>query len=700
MRSRRLVLIAVLVTGTIRVAAQDAPQAGTPQDRSFDAGGRLFSVAGNEAYAQRYRDLRGGPFLENFLYNRNGDDWLFTANATHVGYRDQQYEARFNRFGKMKAWFEWNQIPLFYSVETATPYTVESAGVLRIDDAAQQQAALTAVAARAGRFDLRQRRDIGRLGMSATPTRNLDLSVNVSATMREGQMPWAGTFGFNNAVELPVPIDHRTTDLNAAAEWGNDRGSLRLQYDGSWFNNSVQTLVWDNPLRITDSPTLGSAQGRMALWPDNTLNAIGLTGTARLPARSRVTGYVSVGEWTQNEPLLPFTINSAIAPIPLDRPTARTEAEVTGAYFTFTSRPADRLWLSARFRRYDFDNQTPEFHVTSSVAYDQTLQASLLGGTEAFGYIRNWLDADASYELTRFTAVRVGYGLEDVERTFRLFEDTTEHVVRASIDSTGNNYVTVRGVYEHGSRAGTGLDEEVLDDIGEQVSPRQFDISDRTRDRFSAIVQATPIAQLGINGTIGLGKDNRPDAYFGLQEAQGRFYTLGVDVVPRDAVSAGVTWGFEKYTSLQRSRQANPGVQFDDPTRDWSTDAAERVHYVNANADVLRVIPRTDVAFAYDFNRSRSRYLYLLPPSTTLVTPQQLPAVVNELQRATVDVKYYLATHVAVGIAYWFDKYTVDDFAHGRDTITRIDMPSTLLLGNVWLPYTAHTVWARLSYFW
>ena len=701
MHTRRLTLIGVfLLTLAVQAYAQAPTQADAPAIGSFDFGGRLFTVDGDEARAQRYRDLRDGGFLENFRYNRDTNDWLFVARATHVGYRDQQYEARFTQFGKVKAWFEWNQIPLFYSVDARTPYTEASAGVLRSDDAAQQVGALAAIAPLARAFDLRVRRDTARFGLVATPRRDLDLTVNIASARRDGQMPWSGTFGFSNAVEVPAPLDQRTTDMNAAAEWGSDRGSVRLQYDGSWFNNDVQTLVWDNPLRLTDSPTAGSSQGRMALWPNSTLNAVSLTGTARLPGRSRVTGYISIGAWNQNEDLLPFTINAAIPAIPLERTTADANADVTALNFTFTSRPVNRLWFNVRYRQYDFDNQTPEFLVTDSVAYDQSLQPLLLEGTQPFGYIRHWFDADASFDLTSFAALRVGYGLEDVERTFRLAEHTTEHMFRTSIDSTGNNYVTVRGVYEHGTRTGRGLDEEVLDEIGEQISLRQFDISDRNRDRVSAIVQVTPIAEVGINGTIGVGRDERPDALFGLQEAQTRFYSVGFDVTPNNAVSGGFTWGFDKYTSLQRSRQANPGPQFDDPTRDWSTDAADRVHYVAANLGVIKAIPNTDVQFGYDFNRSRGRYLYVLPANSTLATPQQLPEVLNELHRATVDVKYFFARHLAAGVVYWFDKYTVDDFALGPQTISRVDMPSTLLLGYVWRPYTASTVWARLSYFW
>lgn len=702
MRLRLLAVTgALLLAGPFPAAAQGTSVGNAPMAGSFDIGGRVFSPDGDEARVQRYRDLRDGGFLENFRYNRDTGNWLFEARFDQVGYRDQRYEANFNRFGKFKTWFVWDQIPLFYSRDTRTLYTEASPGVLRLDDAVQNGTTPVAVAAPLARqFDLRQRRDTARFGFSAAPRKNLDLTFNVQTAHRDGRQPWSGTFGFGNTVEVTAPLDHRTTDMNAAAEWGNDRGSVRVQYDGSWFNNSVQTLIWDNPLVATDTLTGGSSQGRTALWPSSTLNAVSVTGSRTLPARSRATAYVSVGAWNQDEALLPFTINSAIPAIPLARTTAQANADVTAVNLNFTSRPADRVWFNARYRRYDFDNQTPHLNVTSSVVYDQNLSTSLTGGTEPFGYIRDWVDVDASYDVTSFAALRLGYGLEKVERTFRYLEHTTEHSIRASVDSTRNNYVSVRGVYEHSKRTGSGLDEEVLDDIGEQISLRQFDISDRDRDRVYTIVQVTPTGMFGINGTIGAGRDKRPDAYFGLREAQTRFYTIGFDVTPTNAVSGGFVWGFDKYISLQRSRQASPGVQFNDPTRDWSTDAADRVHYVDASLDLVKAIPKTDVHFAYDFNRSRSRYLYVLPANTTLATPQPLPVVLNELHRATVDAKYFFATHLAAGLAYWFDKYKVDDFALGAQTITRINMPSALLLGNVWRPYTGHTVWARLSYLW
>ena len=39
----------------------------------------------------------------------------------------------------------------------------------------------------------------------------------------------------------------------------------------------------------------------------------------------------------------------------------------------------------------------------------------------------------------------------------------------------------------------------------------------------------------------------------------------------------------------------------------------------------------------------------------------QLPTVVNEFQRATVDGRYALTSHLAAGGVYWYDSYRVND---------------------------------------
>ena len=125
---------------------------------------------------------------------------------------------------------------------------------------------------------------------------------------------------------------------------------------------------------------------------------------------------------------------------------------------------------------------------------------------------------------------------------------------------------------------------------------------------------------------------------------------IGFDYIPSDVVSVGASYQYETYSALQKSRQANPGVQFDDPTRDWTTDSGDHTHTLTASADLLKLWPKTDVRFAYDFVHGNSTYVYGLTPDTTLPPVSQLPAVNNTRNRLTADARYMVTAHLGVGL--------------------------------------------------
>jgi MtrB/PioB family decaheme-associated outer membrane protein len=473
---------------------------------------------------------------------------------------------------------------------------------------------------------------------------------------------------------------------------------VRVAYDGSWFANADETLIWDNPLRLTDVID-GPSQGRMALWPDSTAHTVSAAGSVSLPYRSRAFAYVSVGSWMQDADLLPHTINTAIAPIPLARDTAEADARIVAMTYRFTSRPTPDLWVSAQYRLYDFDNSTPQFPLDQYVSYDSHASTSSTGGSQPFGYTRHFFDVDASYTPWRYAALRAGYGQEKDNRTFRSFETTTDRVVRFSVDSTGISWGSVRVQYDYSKRVGEGLDEQVLDDIGEQTSLRQFDISDRTRNRLSVIAQASPTAMIGLNGSVSIGIDDRPDDQFGMLKGDFHAYTIGLDVTPREGMSGSLTYGFEETTTQQKSRQANPGVQFDDPTRDWWTDMDQDVHTVGLHLDFLANM-RTGLSVGYDYVGSRSEYLYTLAPVTTLATPEQLRPVWNIFQIGTFDIRYTLRRQLVLGLGYRYEHYHVEDFAFGAPTLDTPLIPAYLNLMNQWRPYNTHSGYLRLMYSW
>ena len=730
MRTTFLLTAAFLLGLSGTALAQDPPSLPSPTDPvmigrgemsgrwygTIDFGARGSTVDGDVARFQRYRDLRSGVYANGGLAGRRTQDWTFEAQAWNVGYRDQRYQLDVQRVGRLTGTFLWDQIPLYISGDTATLYTETQPGVFRLEDSMQQtiqsgQATLHAYEDQAVRFDLRTMRKIGQADVMFNATPTSDVMLHFKSTTRDGSIPFGGTFGFSNAVEIPAPLSFRTTDFRTSYEWSNSRGLFRVGWDGSAFDSELDSIVWENPLRFGPDAAGAPSQGRMASWPDNTLNYLHGTGSVALPMRGRLTGYLAFGRATSNEDLLPFTINTAIAPPPLDRPTAEAESQMAIANFTFAMRPAPRLSLTARYRYSDADVQTPEFDRSlGSVSYDTNLQASA-DASRYHSVTRSTFDADAAFDVARYTQVKVGYSNLGSDYTHRIWESTSENVFRVSADVTGNPLFGVRALYENRERSGDNFQAEELEHVGELPGMRHFDIADRNRDRFTLIFNAIPGGAFGLTASAGIGRDEYTASDHGLQYFDSDQYSIGASFAPDDRYNLFASYGWENYESQQRSRNASSTTDQANPARDWTTDYTGKVNFFEASLDINNVIDRTIIRLVGDWNKSNDTYLYGLVTGSPLAVPEQLPPVKNELLRAEIDVSYELARHLRLGVAYWFEDYHVEDFALGPETISGLSFPpvqegeqapttNALLLGYTYRPYTAHVGFVRLTYGW
>lgn len=738
MRNRLCALVCALVAGAAATVAGQAtqPVPSAPREvaaagftgRMFgrvDFGGRFTGIDGDRARYQRYRDLRDGPFAGDVALARRAEAWTFSASADHVGYRDQRYFADYRQVGRLHVSFLWDQIPLFISRDTRTVYTELQPGIFRLDDVLQanNEARLTTIrdyVDQAALFDTRTSRDIGALEVTLNATRALDVKLALTTTRRSGAIPYGAPFGFNNLVELPAPIDQRTTDARTSLEWANARGLISVGWDGSWFDNRIETLIWDNPLKITDAPAYataysdgrGPSQGRLALWPSNTQQYVHATGSIATAWRGRATAYVAVGEARQNADLLPHTINAQIPVIPLDRPTAEAEVRNTMVNLQYTARPLRQVGVVARYRYADVDNRTPHFETFGRVRFDGALDdAATAPDPEPYSVTRRTFDVDGTMNLLPFTSFKLGYGHAVHDRTFRVFEETTEHTVRASVDAIGHRYGSVRALYERASREGGLLDLHVLDAVGEQPGMRHYDVADRDRQRLTLIATATPVAMIGLSASAGVGRDEYPGSEFGLQAYDSNQYSIGLDLIPGDRVGVSVVYAWEDYASLTQSRSAAPGAQFVDPLRNWQTDYDGTVQNVDVTLDVADLAPRTSLRANLNWSDANDVYTYLLVPGSVLPAPSQLDPVVNELLRGELDVSYRLSDRIRVGGAYLYENFNTRDFAFGPLTMSDIALPAirpdfpivptnSLLLGYLYRPYTAHTGVIRLTYLW
>jgi hypothetical protein len=130
-------------------------------------------------------------------------------------------------------------------------------------------------------------------------------------------------------------------------------------------------------------------------------------------------------------------------------------------------------------------------------------------------------------------------------------------------------------------------------------------------------------------------------------------------------------------------------------------------------ADFLNLWQRVDVRVNWDINRSTATYAYItgpvddrtLPEETpgvpsTLPPPSQLPDVISNLDRGTIDLVYNFNKRIGLGFSYWYEKFKVQDWALDAESIGNQVQSNAVLLGYMYTPYTAQTGWVRLIVRW
>lgn len=758
MRNRLMSVTAALLLASATVAmAQSAEQGSARTSGTVDIGFRTSTVTGDEARFERYRDLANGAYT-NISFGKETKKYAFNVGAQNIGYRDQRYALDYAN-SRLTLAASWNSTPLNYCYNCLTPWVESSGNVWTLDAAARtavqnrvpgvigipnnyvtaQQVSIYRGLAKP--FELRQKRDVaaGALTYAATP--DLGLTVGVSSTKRSGYQPFGMAFAFSNANELPLQIDDRTNEVSAAVEWTKPKGMFRAAVEHSVYANEFNAVEWDNPLRITDfnnglvppsgpfdssaySNGNGPARGRLSAWPDSNMTTVSFMGLYKLPHRTTINGSVAVIQMGQDDDLIPWTTNSVINQqvvwnafpnlAQLERPTAEQRVRAVNALMNFTSRPLRHVGFQLKYRHNSHANMSRLFNSTQFVRLDGVAYA---GGSETHPHsvVRDTVDAAVSFSLPAMTTLRVGYGYDNFTRTGRAHNDMRDNALRATLDTVGNQYVSLRVGYEVVTRTGSGFSVHAIEDAAGQPGLRFYDEADRDRSRAHAMVTLTPTDMVSVTASMAYGRDEYggPGLQFGLLDNKNTSYNVGLTFTPSATVTFGANYGRDDYHAFQKSRNSNPAPDpsWTDPNRDWTMTNDEKVNNYDIYVDLLKAITKTDVRIAYTFSDSDNAFMHggpRIPVLSAVIdangfrTFEALPNVTNKWRQLSADIKIEATKKIGVAVAYYYEKFDVTDWATVNLPNTqnpRIDYLGGLTTGYGNRPYKGSTGIFRVLYF-
>jgi hypothetical protein len=465
---------------------------------TIEIGGQTRDTQGDHpAKFQEVRDVPKGFFIQKLQMEFTSADspYFLSLRGFEILQRDQRFSVEGGRVGKYRTQIIWDQIPHFFG--KGQSFLVNTApGLYQVRPSlrAQLQALTTpearippnSVVSNLIRQELqsapitlvRLQRGQALFRQSYQPSDNVELYFQFSWLRNRGTRPMSiGTF-VRRAVpgngladiggawegmgqEFLEPIDQRTTELKLGAQFSGKRWSAGVEYNLSFFRNRIDSVIFENPFRVTDDQGVGAANRyRSVRWqndlpPNNDAHAITFWAKFDLTQQTQVRGLFSLAYWTQNDAFLPWTLNTAIRPTfwdpasPVNNPTDVNELparspnakmrNITQEYALVNRRKNFRF--QAQYRSQSLDNQSSTIVFPGYAAFgDSTWRAA---ATDFYNlpienldwdFRRQNFDAGFRWDVLPQLTWKLDYEWEGWNRKFRDVNRNNDHSIRNRLD--------------------------------------------------------------------------------------------------------------------------------------------------------------------------------------------------------------------------------------------------------------------------
>jgi MtrB/PioB family decaheme-associated outer membrane protein len=755
--------LTALVAGTLLLAALPAaaqePAAentGEPQGFTFTVDPIVFgifesTVDTGSAKWEEYRDMSSGFVIPHLnIEGRGADDRYLDFRATNTSRDDARYNFGYGVLDRWSLAVDYNKIPHHFGNDGRMLWTQTAPGVYQIADPVQlaiqtalekQFAAnkalitfpflnnlLAPYLATGNPVNLALERDRLHTTLGFGSLRGFSWGLDYKHEDRDGNRPYGASFGFSNATELPEVIDYSIDDTELAGAWNTDRAGVRFGYRLSTFKNNVSTMYWDNPFRLTgatdpsaySSPGSGSIGGSGVgfadLWADNKSNVIFADGRTQLGADWYAQGSLSYNTMKQDDPLLPYTLNSSIKGIGFDHATfdatdvnklpvrnADNKVNVTNLSAQAGGHLGKNVDLAFRYRMYDYDNSSKRIEFPGYVRFHAVWE-EIARITVPYGYTKTDMGTELGWNAGKATRLGLSYNRQSWDRTFREIKSSDEDVLKLTFDTHPGSAFNLRASYELGDRSighyspeaaeATFVEAEGVTNI---PTLRKYDEAARKYDQFNVQANFQPNDALSFFFGVTGRDDKYKKSQFGLLEDKILQYNAEVGYAPGEHFNFYLFGHLADRDSLQAARMsgATPSTN---PLDDWTAAMNEKTDTWGLGLTTKASDWTVDISGQYSKSDGKVDFT-AFPGGLPLGTPPR--AVVDipnyediELLALLARVDYQINAHTKAGVGYRWEDYTIDSFLIQG---LRNYLPGTLLLAADNGDYTGSVLMFDLS---
>lgn len=636
-----IILLAILTASfgsAISVSAQPKPatkdKPAETRKKVRKKAGLAESVSGTLEVGTNIRSVKGehpGKFEENrevpkaFFIRKfdvhwaTGDSpWVLNLKGLELGEQDERYSAEARMIGTFRTKVLWDEIPKYYS-DGRTLHLSAGAGLLVVNPEVRARLqAIPDAAVTPGQLGpalglqvrkeiqnsaaviLRLRSDQFLLMQSYHPNKNWEFFIRAQhlrlhgtrpkgtgTFQREGSGPLGDGVWESMGVELPEPVDYGTANLTVGFQYSRPKWRVGFEYNLSRFRDSVTSLTWENPFRVTDSlgvpPAFGIGRNRfvraqLALPPANDYQSFTVHASVDLPHMTQLRGELTWGRGTQNQAFLPYTLNSAmitpnlpagvpgLAGLATPQPSLNGVVHTLNQDYALASKPWKNMTFLVQFRSDKRDNQSPNIRFPAFPSFGDSgerIAVDLYGlplENLPSSYTRKNATATWQWDPNKKLSMELGYNWEIWTRTFRDVPRTNEHSFNGELDYKLMRGVALKSDYLYSRRiAGTYLTqplnfnpviqgntlggwEATLATVFIRGIPlefnqlRRFDEANRTRNDGGISLEITRSEKLNYSASYRYLRDDYDKRFYGLHYDVRSTLDAQVSYFPRDSM--------------------------------------------------------------------------------------------------------------------------------------------------------------------
>jgi MtrB/PioB family decaheme-associated outer membrane protein len=526
-------------------------------EASAGAAGAAFDVNGNKAKFHEYSDHSPSVLLGKGALSYDSPGYFLDMLVRDPGYDTQHYRVDGGAYGKVKGWFDYNEIVHNLTFDAKTFYL--GAGSQTLTGAANQNPAAWPTAI--DYYTLRKKVDAG---LSFSIPKPFFFTVSYMDEKKSGVMPVGVATGSPGAasLELPTPIDYHTTGFVAEGGYAKKPYFVSFSYAYSEFKNHSQDLFFT---------PVGSSSGILSLPPDNTFYKFALKGGMDLPFHSKFT--VNLGDARTTSDSSDFTAATFDGKI-----------DTRNYDFALASKPLPYLDTNLFYKYYQRDNRSS----------GQVPVNTVLTTTTPLYYQNNTYGAEAGLRLPLKFYLSGGYKYVETGRRIENLDDpavvlpyTWDNVYTADLKWTGLDFAVARLGFE---RLNRGADYR--NNASEAVLNRQFAYAAQNRDTFKTAVDLAPMESLNVGLEYRYKKSNYNDTAFGVTSDKTNAGTVTADYAFRKFARFYGYADYEK-TTLDQREFIN--------TSPWESTQDDRTYGYGFRSDLYVIPKKLTFILQYDY---------------------------------------------------------------------------------------------------